>query len=148
VVRHEWSNGLAEPCSTLNPFSSLSLLSDSDVKFSHKLNSRLVAVALWQQTVWLMIQNGHLRCGYLGVNTMQISGELRTPCNCFPHTLSHRPVSPRGRCRTILSTKHLVLCYADHTLSSLTLSYLRYGLLVQAHNMTLRLHARRHQHQL
>lgn len=43
------------------------------------------------RVVWLVdIHNDHLPCGYLGVNTMQISGESRTPCNAPPPTLSCR----------------------------------------------------------
>jgi len=54
------------------------------------------------RVVWLVeIHNDHLPCGYLGVNTMQISDELRTPCNAPPPTLScrGRTILPRGCCR-------------------------------------------------
>lgn len=45
------------------------------------------------RVVWLVvIHDGHLiPCGYLGVNSMQIPGELRAPCNALP---SLSPLTP------------------------------------------------------
>jgi hypothetical protein len=57
------------------------------------------------RVVWLVeIHNDHLPCGYLGVNTMQISGESRTPCNAPPSHpfLQGRTMIPGGCCRTKL----------------------------------------------
>lgn len=58
------------------------------------------------RVVWLVeIHNDHLPCGYLGVNTMQILGELRTPCNAplSPFLAGeNNPTVPRGCCRTKL----------------------------------------------